>query len=88
MPVSSDPIIGRWSLTSGDGITVTVTFLEDGTFSGTIEGEPSPEGTWELMSGNEYAVTLSTDETWTYIYNAESDSIYDVSFPKDPFTRQ
>jgi len=90
LPVSVPlhPIIGKWSFTDAEGIIATLTFLEDGQFSGTIKGELSPKGTWKLVKENEYAVTLSSGESWDYIYNADSDTIYDVSFPDVSFTRQ
>ena len=90
LPVSvpSHPILGTWSFTDTEGILATLTFSENGRFSGTIGGELSPDGTWKPVKENEYAVILSSGESWNYIYDADSDILYDVSYPDVSFTRQ
>ena len=90
LPVSvpSRQIIGTWTYTDPEGIIATLTFLEDGRFSGTINGELSPEGTWKPGKENEYSVTLSSGESWNYIYDADSDTLHDASYPDVSFTRQ
>lgn len=82
------PILGTWSFTDTEGILATMTFSENGRFSGTIGGELSPDGTWKPGKENEYVVILSSGESWNYIYDADSDTLYDVSYPDVSFTRQ
>jgi hypothetical protein len=82
------PIVGTWSFTDPEGVIATLTFFEDGRFSGTISGELSPAGTWKPVAENEYEVILSSGESWDYIYDTNSDTISDASYPDVSFTRQ
>jgi hypothetical protein len=86
--VPSNVIIGRWSFTDEEGIPVTLTFLAGGQFSGTIGGEPSPQGTWKSVQGNEYTVTFPSGESWDFVYDADADTLYDVTNPAISINRQ
>jgi hypothetical protein len=81
------PVIGSWVYTSSDGMIMTLTFQEDGDFSGTIGGDISPPGTWKEVSAHTYTVTLASGESWTYTYHADSDTLSDTVDPGISITR-
>jgi hypothetical protein len=87
-PVNSDPIIGTWGFTNAEGSLVTLVFSKDGTFSGTIDGKQSPTGIWKAIKEHQYQVTLSSGESWNYVYELGYDTIYDVSDPSITIIRK
>ena len=87
-PDPSDPIIGTWAFANDEGMAVTLVFSADGKFSGTLDETPSPPGTWNQDRVYEYTVTLTTEESRNYRYDADTDTLYDVSYPDIFITRQ
>jgi hypothetical protein len=69
-------------------MAVTLVFSADGTFSGTLDETPSIPGTWKQDRVDEYTVTSTTKETRNYRYDADTDTLYDVSYTDIFITRQ
>lgn len=92
--ISKDPIIGVWKedLTTSDDIFPHITtyiFSNDGNLSIdsnlSISGTQHPvkfSGKWIKINENQYIVSfLFTENTRTFIYNPQSDTLYEPEYP-------